>query len=138
MKVSSNFQLQEFVHPVIFNRIGGRSLDFLHPHLVLAVQDLRDTFGPIVVNDWMWGGRFRDSGLRMPNGTVGAELSAHRFGTAVDLKFADVTAEDVQSEILLSPGEYSSITRMENAAKTRSWLHLEVGVRHGEIVIFNP
>lgn len=139
LKISSDFQLQEYIHPDVFGRIGNRSQDFLHPSLAPTVQRLRDAFGPITINDWLWGGDFKFSGLRPPDSDVGAFYSSHRFGCAADLKFADIDAEEVQQAILGEPHLYGDITRMENTQATPTWLHLEVGVRNGfPIKVFTP
>ncbi len=139
MKLTTNFQLEELVHPEIYDRIGSRSFDFLNPLLPLAVQGLRDEFGSITVNDWVWGGNFINSGLRMPNYPDGfAELSSHRFGCAADCKFADADPLQVQLYIKSHADDFPYITRMENAEITKTWLHVEVGKRGNNIIIFNP
>ncbi len=135
MQISKDFYLEEFINPAILQRIGDRALDFLHPNLITTVQALRDKFGAIRIN----GGGFVDSGLRTPYGDVGAALSAHRFGTAADLKFATVEPNDVQIYIVSHQGEFPFISRMENAIITKTWLHVEAGERRdGTIKIFNP
>lgn len=170
MKLTANFQLQELVHPEIYARVGARCADWLHPSLVTTLQQLRDDFGPIEVNTWVWGGAFVDSGLRKgvyePSDnelrlltsrlfdgletfegyreelkrmhSKYAEFTAHRGGTAADLKFEDADPEQVQHYILANPNKYSTVVRMENAQITNTWLHLEVGVRHQNIQVFDP
>lgn len=138
MQLTRNFELQEFVHPEIYRRIGNRSADFLHPLLARTIQELRNRFGKIIINDWLWGGELVDSGLRLPQGTVGADLSAHRFGCAADIKIETVIPIDVQQQIMQHQHIYPHITRMENADITKTWLHIEVGKRKAPIVIYNP
>ena len=137
MKISSNFQLEEFVHPDIYNVIGSRSLDFLHPLLPLVAQQLRDAYGPITINNWLWGGERVNSGLRFSASQFGTRLSSHKFGCAIDCLFKDTTPIDVQKDIL-SHNDYPHITRMENAEITKTWAHIEVGQRNGDIKVFNP
>lgn len=138
MKLTTNFQLEEFIHPEILERIGDRSADFLHPMLAPTVQVLRDRFGPITINDWLWGGKFKSSGLRLPKGDVGAILSSHRFGTASDLKFDAVEPITVQNYIIQHQDQFPHISRLENALVTKTWLHVECGVRTNSIKVFNP
>ena len=138
MKLTSNFRAEEFIHPAIWNKIGDRAVDFLNPRLVPTCQQLRDIFGPIIVNDWYIDGRFEDSGLRMPQGIVGAALSSHRFGCAADLKLTDIDPISVQQHIIRHREHFPYVTRMENAEITKTWLHLETGIRHGEIHVFDP
>lgn len=138
IEVSNNFSLEEFIHPAILKRVGDRSLDFLHPQLVLTIQALRDKFGRITINNWLWDGKFKDSGLRLPLGELGAGMSSHKFGCAADCKFSDVEPIEVQTYIIRHQSEFPSIVRLENALVTKTWLHVEVGVRYGSVKVFNP
>ncbi len=138
MKLTTNFQLQELVHKEIYEVCGDRSFDFLNPLLPITIQALRDEFGPIIINDWLWGGEFVNSGLRYPTSQFGAKLSAHKFGAAADLKFADADPIQVQAYIHSHPDDYPYITRMEDANITKTWAHIECGGRRGDIIIFQP
>lgn len=142
MNLSPHFILQELVSPEIFKHsaIGERSIDFINVNAVSTLEDLRGDFGAITINDWHVGGNYKNSGLRSPTCSVGAIFSAHRFGTGFDLKFSDHKAEYVYFHILNNQGKYPFISRMENAERTRSWLHIELSTftRNGDIVIFNP
>lgn len=143
-RVSDNFILQEFVHPAIFERWGEHARSWLNCSLIPTVQDLREELGsPITINDWYEpiNGLYENSGLRLPHGGVGAMLSAHKGGFAVDMKFT-ISTDEVLDEILSHPSLYPAVTRIENIEHTRGeyrdWLHMEVGYRHGDIVVFNP
>jgi len=142
MKVSEHFDLKELVHPSIHNHkaIGVRSIDFINSMTGPVLEDIRSDFGPVTINNWHIGGNFKSSGLRPPNGSVGAEFSAHRFGTGFDLKFRDHGPEYVYFHILNNQDRYPHILRMENAERTVTWLHIEIctNPRNGEIRIFNP
>lgn len=138
MKLTANFKLKELVHPDIINRVGDRAADFLHPELANTLQALRDRFGSIVVNGKYKGKEFTSSGLRLPYGKVGAILSSHKFGCAADCKFVDIEPIDVQNYIIQHQDEFPSITRLENALVTKTWLHVETGVRENSIRVFNP
>jgi len=142
MKLSDNFDLRELVAPEIYNNpaIGDRAVDFISVNATAMLEDLRADFGPITVNNWHMGGNYTNSGLRAPNSSVGAALSAHRFGTAFDLKFSDHIPVYVYFEILNNQAKYPFISRMENAEITKTWLHVEFSTkqREGEIKIFNP
>ena len=146
MRLTGNFTLQELVHPTIYNKIGDRSADFLHPKLAINCQSIKDFISahlgyiePVTINDWSWGGGFRSSGLRLPAGIVGAKLSSHRFGCSVDLKFKTITPVEVQSLIMANQADFPYISRMENAKITKTWLHVEsTEKRSGDIIIYNP
>lgn len=141
MKISEHFDIRELVHPDIYNHpaIGDRCADFIHPNAKYALEDLREVFGAITVNDWMIGGRYEDSGLRLPGGSVGSPLSAHRFGCAFDLKFAQATPAEVFYHVLNNQRNFPLISRMESADYTPTWLHVEITTRrYGDIIVFNP
>ena len=148
MKLSKHLILQELINPDIYDKIGNRSLDFIHPTLAPVIQILRDEIDEaITINDWYWGGNYEDSGLRLPTGDVGASMSAHKFGCAADLKFKTRSTDDVLQHILDNQEYYTNITRIEDIEHTRSqhgeqgrdWLHIEVGIRHATgITIFKP
>lgn len=139
MKLTDNFSLSELVHPDIIERIGDRAADFLHPQLPTTLQALRDKFGAITVNGTFRGKTFTDSGLRHPKSKVGAKLSSHRFGTAADLKFYEITPIEVQEYIVRHQNEFPAIRRMEDAKVTVTWLHIETTfLRKGNIYVFKP
>lgn len=142
MKISEHFKLQELVSPEIYNKssIGDRALDFLNVNAIAALEDLRVDFGPITVNTWHTGGNYKNSGVRAPDCSIGAMYSAHKFGTAFDLKFKDHKPEYVYFHILNNQDKYPYISRMENAEITKTWLHCEFSTnpRKGDILIFNP
>lgn len=152
-KLTTNFQLQEFIHPWFWVVFGERSYSMLNPLLWMVAQQLRDEYGAITINDWLWKLRtdeyldpaawdrcFTDSGLRRLTGGPGAEYSAHRWGYAGDFKFADADPQQLQSYIMSNQDEFPSIIRMENAEITKTWLHVEVGRRleGTAIEVFNP
>lgn len=138
MKLTTNFQLHEFVHPDHIEILGDRSADWLNPNLATTVQDLRDLVGQITICDWYWGGRFKDSGLRLIT-SVGAAFSAHKGGCAADLKFKNRSPIDVQEMIMENQYKFPYISRMENAEITKTWLHCEVSTnRNKAIKIYNP
>ncbi len=142
MKVSEHFDLRELINDDIYNHpaIGDRAADFINANTAPSLEDMRSDFGPITINDWHTGGAYKNSGLRAPNSPVGAALSAHRFGTAFDLKFLEHKPISVYFKILNNQDRYPFITRMENAERTVTWLHIEFSTakRPGEIIIFNP
>jgi len=156
IKLSSNFSLDEFVAPEIYRRFQGNSVWFLNPALILIAQSLRDRFGPIVINNWCKGGKYdaetfinleesekqyfyTESGLRCHCSTTGAEFSQHKFGNAIDLKFKNVTPEQVRKHIIENYGSiYRSIGVSAIEAKTDSWLHIDCrNKNHDQLIIFN-
>ena len=110
---------------------------FIDKRIVEVAQKLRDVFGPITINN----DRFNWSGYRTPGCGVGAQFSQHRFGRALDLKFKNTTPEEVQKYILENESDFieAGLTRLENAEKTKTWLHIDCMYTGSKnIVIFNP
>lgn len=123
MKLSKNFHLKEFMPDYIYAKWGDACIWFLDKRIVSISQALRDEFGAITIN----GGGYNFSGFRDPSCTVGGKLSQHRFGRAVDLKFADHDVQYVYQAIKLNETKWMNegITTMENINFTPSWLHVD-------------
>ena len=99
MKVSKNFDIKELVPREVYQRFGDFSVWFLDQKTIQVLQQLRDTFGTCIVNNWSSGGKFNYSGYRQPDCKVGASFSQHKFGRAFDCKFTKATAEEVRQAI---------------------------------------
>lgn len=145
LRVSKYFTIKELVHPDIIKTLGEkRAAALIHPDLLLTLDKLRAVFGAIIVNGKFGGLTFTNSGIRKASyyknsmGFIRQSYSTHQWGNTVDCKFLDTTPEEVYEYILKHPQSFKVI-RMENAHKTKTWLHLECGDRRGEdIQVFNP
>lgn len=122
---------------------GRNYKTFIDVRIVKIAQRLRDQFGSITVNDKYLGGNYNLSGWRPFDTKIGASFSAHKFGRGLDLKFnldlIDPIA--VQAYIIQNEAEFIKLglTRMENAHKTITWLHIDCTFTGSDkIVIFNP
>jgi hypothetical protein len=145
MKVSKNFTVKEFVNPDILKKLGDiRSANIINPYLIQQVQSLRNKYGPITINGKFRGKTFIDSGIRKASfykkmGIIRESYSTHLFCNTADLKFLDSTPIEVYDFILDNQEQFPYIIRMENAHKTKTWLHIECGkYRVGDIQVFNP
>ena len=142
MKVSEHFDLRELVSPEIYlkSNITDRAFDFINANAIDVLEQIREEYGPVTINTWHNGGNYKNSGLRAPDTTVGARYSAHKFGTAFDLKFKNTNPVSVYNDILNNQGKYPLIRRMEDANETKTWLHIEVSTleREGDIYTFKP
>ena len=135
----ANFAIHELVSPEIYAQRGQRGWELLDERALRALQDLRDRFGRIRINDYEFGGKYRYSGFRPPECTVGAKLSQHRFGRAFDCKFHDHTAKEVYHHIVDNPEDFPLITTLENIDYTPTWLHMDVRMNpETGIRIVNP
>lgn len=160
MQLSKSFMLQELVNPDIYNNpfIGDRCADFIHAEAANTLESIKAATGDVItINDWLWDGRYVDSGLRMPVVIptqlelmdvielhssdhnemykqivklfkgVGAPLSSHREGCGFDLKFKYQSPQAAHALILADQHLFPSITRMEAIEKTPRWVHIEIG-----------
>ncbi|PCJ26705.1 MAG: hypothetical protein COA94_04730 [Rickettsiales bacterium] len=140
IRLEKNFILSELVHPALYKQFKGASYNMLNIRLSPTLQSIRDVFGQMAINGFFKGRLFKDSGLRLPHGKVGAKRSGHKFGYTADAKFYDTTPIEVQRHILEHQEDFPYITRMEDANITKTWLHIEVGTnnRVGAIYVFKP
>jgi hypothetical protein len=129
IKVSSHFFLDELVPPSIYSRWGERAMTFVDYRIVLALDHLRDLIDkPIIVNNWINGGQYKESGLREFTTTTGARMSQHKFGRAMDIKVAGMTPKQVHAIILENEKFFIQnqlITTLENADYTKTWTHID-------------
>jgi hypothetical protein len=134
------FTLQELVHPKIYEARGERAWELLNPGMLKTLDQLREKFGPMVINTWhspkliaKFGLR-DDSGLRTFDSSEGAPYSAHKFGLAADCIFMSCTAESVRRYVKAHPEEFPFITAIENGV---SWFHFDCR-NVAPIMEFNP
>jgi hypothetical protein len=139
------FQIYELVPQEMFHQYEKqhevKKLWLLFDDRILITADLlRHRFGTMVVNTWNWGGNNNYRGYRPFNTTVGAALSQHKFGRALDLVPIKVTAEEIRQDIIANPDreEYGLIKAIETDI---SWFHFDVRnhkLADGGIYYFKP
>ena len=118
-----HFIIQELVPRHVFKDRGEKALELLDDRLLRTLDDLRDAFGPIVINDWHKDGMNQWRGLRTELSPFGTMYSQHRFGRAADLTFLKTDVDGVRAEILENPSLFPLITSIELAT---NWLHFDV------------
>lgn len=142
MKVSENFTLQEFIDRETYQRFGANSIWFIDQRIITIAQLVRDRFGvPVTINNWITGGKYNLSGFRPPSTKIGASLSQHKFGRAVDLKLKGVDPVELSQDIQENFEIYKKVglTTIENVEKTPSWLHADARWHNEETLkIVNP
>lgn len=125
----AHFALQELVPPDIYRIRGEYAWELLDDRLLVTLDSMRLYFGSIIVNDWLWGGGFKESGLRAWGSATGARLSQHFFGRAADLKPQKVTVQEMYAAILAKPERFPYLTTLEDIFYTvtprGSWLHAD-------------
>lgn len=122
------FGLHELVDQVSFERYGSRLWNVFDERILRAADRLRRRYGPLVCCDWHCGGTNHFRGWRAPGCNVGALLSQHRFGRALDLIPQRCTAEEIRQDLLDAPdfvlGDLGQwlVTAFEADV---SWLHID-------------
>lgn len=135
-----HFKIQELVGPDVWNKRAMMAWDLMDAELLMTIDQLRERYGEITINNWADGGTFKESGLRDPFTTTGAAWSMHKFGRAADLKFAGKDVRDIQADILAHASDFPLLTCMENAEATKTWLHVDTRnhAQQQQIWIVNP
>ena len=134
-----HFGLQEIVSSEIFEARGERAWELLDVYALVTLDQLREHFGPISINDWHWGGKFQYSGMRPFVGGVGAVWSMHRFGRAFDCKPKETTPQEMHAMILAKPEKFPHIRVLEAIEATPTWVHWDTrNHTRSEIWVVNP
>jgi hypothetical protein len=119
-----HFRIEELVPPEVFADRGEKAWQLICPYLCMAIDQMREVFGPIKINDWLWGGNFKESGLRIPSHKAYSPYSQHTFGRAADLKFSQhLDPAIIRKDILATPDRFPYIMSME--LDTPTWLHID-------------
>lgn len=134
MVTTKYFKLQELVHPSIYLEYGEKCWEFLQVPALLSLDQLREAFGPLIINTWhepklqaAWGLR-QFSGLRPFDSKIGAEYSQHKLGGAFDIMPINHTADQMRDYVLANRDEFPYITTVEvpSATKPMNWFHFDV------------
>lgn len=136
------FTVPELVSPEIYALCGDKAIEMIDARLVRVINKLRHRYGPITINNYSFGGRFKESGLRNLNTSTGAPRSAHKQGKGLDLKFSRLTPAEVWADMkktMDAEGWDDLIRRIEDPAVTKTWLHIDT-IEHGSsgIRVFQP
>lgn len=140
MKVTKNFDLREFVPQSLWNDKGQSSLWYVNPVIIGLAQFNKDFFSDyfdaevsVIINDWLWGGSYQESGYRYPASETGSPLSFHRGGlcSAFDGKYRytktrkTISPDLIRAIILDNEAEFMKhgLTRLESSKYAPTWVH---------------
>lgn len=73
-------------------------------NLLCGLDALREMYGPLIVNSWARGGNRSNSGLRAMNCPVGAAMSQHKFGRAIDFISRTITPKQIYDDLVSAGG----------------------------------
>jgi hypothetical protein len=130
MYIPKYFKLQEFFPKDFFKKyhekLGNVMWALIDNRILWTADVLRDRYGPMIVNDWLWrvdkhANNYR--GFRPRDCKIGAMFSMHRFGRALDCKFRHVDVEEVRRDIKDNDSyTFKHITTIEINV---TWLHFD-------------
>lgn len=127
MKVSQNFELQEFIDPVTWAEKKDKSINLIDSKLINIAQYIRSTTGkPVTINNWHRGGPYKESGLRRKDTSTGAKFSQHKMGKAIDVKIHGMTGAQMNDWAKAHKTELFNlgVRQIEHKSLTKTWLHL--------------
>ena len=148
--IKKYFCIEEFVSKEVVRMYGENSWQFLDIrmlHNLLIIREELDS--SITINNWKWGGKFSQRGLRENTCQMSSEktksdklyLSAHTMGRAIDFDVAGMTAEKVRFWIKDNHFKLPYKVRLENEmnGKQISWVHLDTfsNKKNPHVYLFN-
>ena len=136
MYTCRHFLIKELIPPDLSHPKQWAALWRLFDDRLLRAADLlRDEYGPMTVNDWIWGGGYTDSGLRLPGSEYYSFTSQHSHGRALDLKPQDAEVQRIREDIIGRKKSWMGlITGVELDVE---WLHIDTRNAE-ELHMFRP
>jgi hypothetical protein len=129
IKVSDNFFLDEFIDDKTYKEEVDNGLSKIDQRLIKIAQFIRTKTGKtVVINNWIGGGKFKESGLRRHDTSTGAPLSQHKLGKAIDVKQLGMTGKLWRKFVEENAKELYDlgVRRIEDESITPSWLHIDL------------
>tara|TARA_B100000768_G_C11284781_1_gene381561 strand:+ start:365 stop:814 length:450 start_codon:yes stop_codon:yes gene_type:complete len=132
--IKDYFIIQEFVDPLVYNKYGEEAWKFIDEKLLDCLLIIREELNsPISINNWNYGGRFTQRGLRHNMSPLVLSkdklyLSAHLFGKAVDFDVSGMTSIEVRKWIVDNSDKFPCKIRLERnlGGKPITWVHLDI------------
>lgn len=135
MKLNAYFRMEEFVPPLIYNKILKSKnplatfYTYVNPQIISIATFTRELFGkPLIVNNWHTGGTYTLRGYRPSNTKIGAKFSMHKLGKAFDFDVVGLPDSDVKAFIMKNQESFykAGVRRMESALDAPTWTHLDI------------
>jgi len=142
-KATKHFHIEELMPKNWAGQPLYKCFRFFDKRILDTADMMRERYGTAYINNWNWGGKNQFSGWRPFTCNTGAMWSQHKFGRALDIKFKDVTAEEVREDLRRhgrAQKTFRHITTVENSV---SWVHIDCRMRKEQegtydIHFFNP
>lgn len=152
MKISQNFEVQEFVPRHIWEQFGEKATWFVNPKLVRIAEFYKSFFltyyknklgndkvrsVAIQINNWHLGGQQEWRGIRTAKCTQGAENSQHRYMNAFDCEIIvnlvsgdkiEADYREIHQVIKSNEKEFmaNGVTCLEDVSIATGWLHTDM------------
>lgn len=134
--VKKFFKIQELVDKQTYTRWGENAWNFLDDKLLETILVIRRDILKVslVCNDWCFGGKNQQRGLRTNLSPLVKEktdrgvlyLSQHCMGKAVDFVSSKMSAEQMRKLIKQNEKKLPYMVRIEDGASAPTWLHVDV------------
>ena len=127
-----HFNIKELVSPLVYKKFGEFAWRFFDEDILKDLDTIREYYGAsIVINDWAWGGSFKQCGLRCNRDDIVASkkdvyCSAHIMGKAFDLHGGNNQKLYTNIEFLIKNNRLKKIRRIESPQTTKyTWCHID-------------
>lgn len=137
-RILEYFDVRELVTPWAYQKFKHRGdyffLSRIDPRLLVTILFIRETTGrKMTINDYLWGGRFDERGVRdnlspLVKARISPYWSGHVFAMAVDFDLEGMTAQEVRDWLIEHTEGLPFKIRLEHKLKGKiiSWVHLDV------------
>ena len=144
MYTPKHFGIKELVPKSLYDKYKSRGDNFFFlvifdERLLVLIDKVREQFGSMTICDWSWGGASNYRGFRPPDCTIGAALSQHRFGRAVDMIPKNISPDEMRTYII--DNQNSSDWKVVGGLEMDiTWFHIDVRARtdDSKINLFYP
>ncbi len=136
------FALHELVPYKIYSKVITlndkiKAFWLLDDRILRAADALRERYGKLICNDWYWASKIATDpwsnikghqyrGWRPQNCMVGAKLSQHKWGRALDLTPVECTAEEIRKDLIdMAKGRGIPFPYITAIEMNVSWLHID-------------
>ena len=136
LQLKQYFGIKELVSKSVYTKFGENSWVFLDEKMLETLLVIRRDIlkVPLVINDWGFGGKNQQRGLRenisqlvtqkTRNGQL--YLSSHIFGKAIDFVSAKMSANEMRSEIINKAYLLPYPIRLESGNSAPTWVHADL------------
>lgn len=135
IRLNKYFMLHEVVPRSTLYTWGSRCKEFLDPRIPDGLEVIREIVGqPVYINNWAWGGNKQYRGLRPFNSSVGASMSQHKFGRAIDFNVRGVHPDEVRKILQAHHKELRKHgwTTLEHGGFAKTWIHIDMRSHGGD------